>query len=321
MAITIAPELFSQDIEAPEMFPFPWLMAASDRSALVPAGANAVTIPDLEGSVTVGDYVAYNATTDVQMTDTVYKLTVNNQKYTNSILDDIDTQQKLINALGDAVVQSNREQMVELSKIIRVAYRAAARLAVSGLTQPQRGAPEGLTANAKAIEQLDTVGSGTAHAKWDTPAARAELMGIIDDAYEFAQTHGWSERFLCVAPVQVITQIRRFLRDDKPNLGAGAIVDSAFTTGKVPFINGCEFFPDTLVPLFNVGAVVAANAGLRMDFVNPGRGAYYVRQFASARTEMVPGQFGIRYLSLMLSGAVQGAARNLWSTTIQLSAS
>ena len=110
------------------------------------------------------------------------------------------------------------------------------------------------------------------------------------------------------------------MTEDKVNLGAGSIVDSAFTTGMVPMIYGCEFFEDTLAPVIPVDAVVLAAADLRMDFVYPGQSVKYITQPIAAESFRNQEKFRQDVRTLYLNGGGQDAARFLTSTEITLTA-
>ena len=324
---TFAPEFFSQEFERPEMFEFPYVMMATDRSGLVPPGGNKATWPDVEGSVTTQTYARGVALTDGEGADMQIILNIDQKDAVSIPLDDIDRIQRMPSLLAEYMIQSDRELMWAINDNNKTAFRAATRLAASGLTEPMRGDDDGLTSNVTALELVHTGGSGSAHAFIETAGGRQEIIQAMDQfAATYAKRHGWvsqnaDTKGVAVCPIELAAQFRRYLIDDKPNLGAGSIVDSAFGMGRIMQISGWEIVEDVTAPAFNLSGVIAADAGFRIDFFHPQRiGLYYGRQLSELETERIQLQFGTRLKALYLHGAVQGAARHMYSITIQLSA-
>ena len=325
---TFAPEYFSQEFERPEMFEFPYLMLAMDRSGLVPPGGNQATWPDVEGSVTTQTYVRGTALTDGEGRDQQIVMPINQNKAVSIPLDDVDRVQRMPAIMGEYMIQADRELLWEMNSFLRTRFRHSTRLAASGLTEPMRGNYEGLTSNVKNLELLHTGGTGTAHNKINSAEGRAELIEAMDlDAATFAKRHGWvaqdaDTKGVAVVPMEIAAQFRRYLIDDKPNLGAGSYVDSAFGMGRIMRISGWEILEDVTASEFDVTGTVARNAGLGIDFFHPQRlGLYYGRQLAEIETERIQGEFGTRLKALYIYGAVQGAARHMYRISILLSAS
>ena len=314
---TFLPEYFSQEFERPEMFEFPYLMFATDRSALVPAGGNQATWPDVEGSVTTQKYSRGTPLTDGEGQDAVLTLAVDQRDAVSIPLDDLDRVQRMPNLMAEYMIQGDRELMWDINQNLKNAYRSATRLAATGLTEPMRGDHDGLTSNVTALS--------VARASFAAAAFRQDLIEAMDEnAGSFAKRHGWvsqdaDTKGVVVCPIEIAAQFRRYLIDDKPNLGAGAIVDSAFGLGRIMKVSGWEVVEDVTAPPFNTAGAIAATAGFRLDFFHPqGRSLYYARQLAEMETERIQSQFGTRLKMLYLHGAVQGAARHLYSITVQL---
>lgn len=325
---TFLPQYFSQEVERPEMFEFPYIMMATDRSSMVPPGGNKVTWPDVEGSVTTQIYTKGTDLTDGEGRDAVITLTIDQQDAVSIPLDDLDRIQKMPGVMGEYMMQSDRELMWEINDNNRTAYRKSARLASNGLTEPMRGNHVGLTSNVTNMELLHSGGTGTAHNKINTAAGRAEIIEAMDlKAATYAKRHGWvtqdaDTKGIVAMPMEISAQLRRYLIDDKPNLGVGSIVDSAFGLGKILKVSGWEVMEDVTAPAFNIDGVIAPGAGFRMDFFHPGgRSLYYGKQLSELETERIQKQFGTRLKALYLHGAIQGAARHMYSIEILLSAS
>lgn len=317
MAIdNFAPEFFEQEVSPMEMFEFPWVAMGGNRNI---ATGNKLSWPDLEGSVSSASYTDNADVTYNGMSDLVYSITVADFRATGWYVTDIERSQRIANAMAVGMTQSAREQMVNLTAVIRTAYRSSARLAASGLDAPVRGDADGLSGNVSALELIRVGGSGSAHSRWDTAAARLEILGEVQAARRYFRRHGHRGRFVCIAPGEIIDQINKILTVDKVNLGAGALVDSAFTTGQVPMIYDCEFHDDDLVAQFNTGSTIAANAGLRMDFMIPGLSVKYISEPITAEVMRDNDKIRDNGRTLWLNGAGQDAARFLRSTTIQLS--
>ena len=312
---TFGPEFFLQELTMLEMFEYPWVALSGALNLSGPG--NKLSWPDLEGSVVSKAYVdnadvVYNA-----MTDKVYSITVNDYRETAFYVTDIERVQRLSSAMANGMTQAMREQLVNLSSVIRTAYRTATRLAATGLTEPIRGDPDGLVGNVNAIAMLDAA-DATNNTKYDTAEGRLLLLGGVRRARSFGRRHGWPSRFACVAPLEVTEQINALITEDKVNLGSGSIVDSAFATGQVPMIYGCEFHEDTLVAPIATGGPVGDDGGLRMDFIYPGQSVKYITQPVSTDSMRDNDKFRQNGRTLRLNGAGQDAARFLYSETIEL---
>ena len=156
--------------------------------------------------------------------------------------------------------------------------------------------------------------------QWNEPSGRLQLLGIVRRARTFGRRHGWPSRFACIAPLEVTEQINALITEDKVNLGSGSIVDSAFATGQVPIIYGCEFHEDTLAAPIITSAALAVAGNLRMDFLYPGQSVKYISQPISAESFRNPDKFRQDVRTLRLNGGGQDAARFLQSTRITLTA-
>lgn len=300
------------------MVAWPYLMMATDRSALVPPGGNQVTWPDVEGSIRTQKYTRGTNLNDGEWYDETLTLHVNQFDAVSQPLDDLDRVQRMPNLMAEGMIQADRDLMAVINENLKAEYRKGTRLAADGLTEPQRGNHQGLTSN---VTELSFAANA-----WDTPATREAIVRSMDrDAGAYATRHGWvgtdaRVKGVAVVPIELAQQFRAFLRDDKPNLGAGSLVDSAFGFGQVEMVSGWEIVEDgSILTPFDTSKAIAANAGLRIDFFHPGgRSLYYARQLAEMETERIQSQFGTRLKMLYLHGGVQGAARHLYSTTIQL---
>ena len=311
---SFAPEYFLQELTPLEMFEFPWVALAGPLSLAGPG--NKLSWADLEGSIASASYsdnadVAYNA-----MADEVYSITVADYRATAFYVTDIERAQRYANAIASGMNQSMREQMVNLTSVIRTAYHGG-RLAVSGLTEPIRGNANGLSSNVGPLTMKDG-NDTTSVAGWNDPAGRLILLGGVRGARSFGRRHGWPSRFACIAPLEVTEQINALITEDKVNLGSGSIVDSAFTTGQVPMIYGCEFHEDTLVAPLTTSGPLDETAGLRMDFIYPGQSVKYITQPISVDSLRDNDKFRLNGRTLRLNGAGQDAARFLYSNTIVL---
>ena len=315
---TFLPQFFSQDFEPSEMFEFPYVLFATDRSGMVPAGGNQVTWPDVEGSVTTQAYTRGTNLTDGEGRDAIITLTVNQQDAVAIPLDDTDRTQRMPQIMAEYAMQSNRELIWKVNANNRAAFRAATRLAPSGLTQPMRGSYNGLTSN---VASVDLKASGASGTTIDSVDGRAAVIRAMDQqAGVFAKRHGWistdaDTKGVCIVPIEIGNQFREFLWNDKPNLGVGSIVDSAFGLGQIMKISGWEVVEDATQP--EVDLTQAGN--VHLDFVHPQRrGLYYARQLSSIETERIQGQFGTRLKALYMHGATQGAARHLYQLQLAL---
>ena len=320
---TFLPEFFSQEFERPEMFEFPYIMFARDRSALVPAGGNQATWPDVEGSVTTQKYVRGTDMTDGEGQDEILTLHINQFDSVAIPLDDVDRTQKMPNLMGEYMIQANRELMWEINVNNRSELRKATRRKASGMTEPMRGNHAGLASNVYPMELLTTDGTGNAHNKIDTPEGRAEIIRAFDQkAGAFAKRHGWvsqnaDTKGVAICPIELAEQLREFLWNDKPNMGYGNVVDSAFGLGRILKVQGWEIMEDVTAPELDLAN--AAN-NIIVDFLHPqGRSLNYGKQLMTIETERIQKQFGNRLKALYAHGAVQGAARHQYAITINLS--
>ena len=313
------PEFFLQEPSLLEMFEFPWMLLAGQLSLSGPG--NKLSWPDLEGSVVS---VAYADNADVvygAMANHTYEITVADFRATGFYVTDIERTQNVATAVANGSTQANRQQLINLTNVIKAAYRNSARLKATGLDAPIHGASDGLDQNLFDITLLaQGVAAVAGKAQWNTPEGRLALLQVIREARNFGRRHGWPSRFACVVPLEVYEQINALLTEDKVNLGAGSIVDSAFTTGMVPVIYGCEFFEDTLAAPITVTAAVAVGANLRMDFLYPTQSVKYITQPIAAESFRNQEKFRQDVRTLYLNGGGQDAARFLTSTTIVLTA-
>jgi len=320
---TFAPQYFSQGYEPAELFEFPYILFATDRSPMVPPGGNKCTWPDVEGSVTTQTYSKGTNLTDGEGRDVQITLDVDQEDAVAIPLDDLDRVQRQPQVMAEYMLQADRELRWAINDNIRSAFRQSSRLAASGLTEPMRGSYNGLTSNKKVLS-LNRSGSTTSNAVTiDSKAGRQQLVAAFDeDAGTFAKRHGWvspdaATKGVAICPIEVGNQIRRYLTDDVPNLGAGSFVDSAFGLGQVMKVGGWEIVEDATQGA--VSLTTAAAQALKIDFMHPQRrGAYYARQLAVMETERIQLQFGTRLKSLYLHGAIQGAARHMYEVAITL---
>lgn len=319
MAIdTFAPEFYLQELSPLEMHEFPWVAMAG--SVDMAGAGSGVSWPDLEGSVAVrSGHTDSAAIAYEEMDDQEYSVTHADYAIAAWKVGDRERVERIPAAFGNGMTQANREHMVHLSSIIRAAYRGA-RLAASGLNAPIRGNATGLDGNLRMLEMLHTGGTGADHPKWGTPEGRLALLAATRRARNFGRRHGWPSRFACLATLEVTSEILALITEDKVNLGSGSIVDSAFTGGEVPMIYGCEFHEDTLAPEINVGAVVGANGGLRMDFVRPGQSVKYLSDVVTVETLRDKDMTATFGRVTRLNGAGQDAARFSYSEVITLAA-
>ena len=315
---TFAPEYFLQELTPLEMFEYPWVALSGQLSLMGPG--NKLSWPDLEGSVASASYannadVTYNA-----MSDLVYSISVADYRATAYYVTDIERAQRLANALANGMEQSMREQLVNLSDVVKTAYRQAARLAISGLGAPIRGDPDGLVSNMFNTTMKHTGVMTQNVTLFDTPDGRLLLLRGVRAARTFGRRHGWPSRFACIAPLELTEQINALITEDKVNLGSGSLVDSAFTTGMVPMVYGCEFHEDTLAAPIATNAGVNAAANLRFDFIYPGQSVKYITQPIAVESMRDNDKFRQNGRTLRLNGAGQDAARFLYSNRIILEA-
>ena len=320
---TFLPEFFSQEFERPEMFEFPYILFGRDRSSMVPAGGNQATWPDVEGSVVTQTYTRAMPLTDGEGQDEVLTLPIDQFTAVGIPLDDLDRVQRMPNLMGEYMIQANRELMWAINANNRARLRATTRRAATGLTEPMRGNHNGLTSNVKVLELLTTDGTGNAHNKINTPEGRAEIIRAMDqNAGSFAKRHGWispdaDTKGVAIVDIEMAEQFREYLWNDKPNLGAGAIVDSAFGLGQIMKVSGWEIVEDATraeVDLAN------ASHNLIIDFMHPAaRSLNYGKQLTTIETERIQSQFGTRLKALYMHGAVQGAARHIYGLEVNLS--
>ena len=210
---SFAPEYFLQELTPLEMFEFPWVALAGALSLAGPG--NKLSWADLEGSVVSASYnnnadVAYSA-----MSDVVYSITVADYRATAFYVTDIERAQRYANAVASGMNQSMREQMVNLTSVIRTAYHGG-RLAVSGLAAPIRGDDDGLGGNVTALTMKDGADT-TSTVGWNDPGGRLILLGGVRGARSFGRRHGWPSRFACIAPLEVTEQINALITEDKVN--------------------------------------------------------------------------------------------------------
>ena len=319
---TFIPEFFSQEFERPEMFEFPYIMFARDRSSMVPAGGYQATWPDVEGSVVIQRYTKGTDMTDGEGQDEILTLTIDQTDAVQIPLDDLDRVQRMPNLMGEYMIQANRELMWAINQNNRAELRKSTRRKASGMTEPMRGNHNGLTSNVHEMTLLTTDGTGGGHPKIDTPEGRAAIIRMFDQqAGVFAKRHGWvspdaDTKGVAVCEIELGNQFREYLWNDKPNLGAGAIVDSAFGLGKIMKISGWEIVEDATAPEVNLAD---GSAVLTVDFLHPqGRSLNYGKQLTTIETERIQKQFGNRLKALYLHGGVQGAARHIFGATINL---
>ena len=312
------PEFFSQQLSPLEMPSYPRMGLAS---TLMVGVGNALSWPDLEGNIQVGDYTDNGDVVYQSLTDKVYKVTIANNKLTGWYVTDIERTLRIPQAMANGMAQSLREQRVAIETILRSAYRNTARLAASGLTEPTRAGRTALTSNVTVQEMLHEAGTGDAHPKWNTPEGRLAMVKALQSAADYAARHFWMAQPVATVPREVYNQFLDFLVVDKQNLGEGSLVDSAFTEGKVPRIYGVTIVPENLVQPINTRAPVGVNAGLRMDFHYPGQSVKYILKPVTAEVFRDNDKLRDNGRTLWLSGAGQDAARFLHSIVFQLSAS
>ena len=313
------PQYFSQDFETPQMFDLPYLMHATDRSYDVPVGNNKGSWADPEGSVTTQTYTERTDLTDTQGNLEVYVLEIDQKDAFNITLDDLERTQQAPGIMADYTVQGVREMMWEINKNNREVFETGARLKASGLTEPIRGNPNGLTGNVHNVALGTSGGSGTTI---DSKDGRAAIVRAMDkQARAFALRQAWvapkaSTNGVCIVPIEVAAELREYLWHDAPNLGAGSTVESAFGYGEILRVQGWEIVEDTTLPEIDL-----TQAGtIKLNFLHPqGKSLYYGRQLSRLRSEMVQKQFTNRLMGLYLHGATQGAARNIQQITLTLS--
>ena len=134
---TFAPEFFLQEPSLLELFEYPWIAMAGQVDLGGPG--NKLSWPDLEGSVTSVAYVDNADVVYSAMANHSYSITVADFRATGFYVTDIERTQNLPVALSSGATQANREQLVNLSNVIKAAYRNAARLKATGLDAPRPG--------------------------------------------------------------------------------------------------------------------------------------------------------------------------------------
>ena len=314
------PQFFTQTFEPAQMFQFPYIAFGSDRSSYVPIGNNQGSWPDVEGSVVTETYNPRTDLTETQGDVVVYVLTIDQKDAFSISLDDLDRVQKSPAVMAEYTVQGMRELFWAINDNNRTVYEGGSRLAASGLDAPIRGNNTGLDGNQHDLAlAVQGKGSGTEISSAD---GRAAIVRAMDDkAGIFAKRHAWispdaDTKGVCVMPMEVASQLRQYLYDDKPNLGAGSIVDSAFGMGKILRVSGWEIVEDQTLGEQDLTQAGAVN----LNFLHPeGKSLYYGRQLSRLRTEAIQKQFGDRLMGLYLHGATQGAARNLYQMRLVLS--
>ena len=321
MALDYAPRYFGQDFELSEMFEYPYMIFATNMSANVPPGGNRFTWPDVEGSAIVQAYTKYTDLTDNQGFDGTYTIQVDNDDAVNMVLDDLDRVQRLPAVMAQYIQQADRELMWEVNDNIRTEFRDATRLAASGLTQPMRGSHNGLTGNVTDVA-LDTNDSSAATAVlFSSAAGRARIIKAFFTAETWCKRRGWATVNAdtvgaAIIPLEVMEEINEYLYNDKPNMGAGAVVDSAFGLGRVTKIAGFELMGDPTADKLDLDSA----GNVKIDLVHPNRrSVFYAAQLRKMETERVQKQFGDRIKALYMHGAIQGASRHMHQIDVTLS--
>ena len=312
------PEFFQQELSQLEMPAYPRMQLGGE---LMVGTGNALSWADLEGNISVSDYSDDSAVTYAALQDKVYKVTITDFKNTGWKVTDVERTLRIPQAMAQGMTMSMREQRVECEDILRSAYRNTARLKATNLNEPTRAGRTALKSNVSTLEMLHTAGTGAAHPKWDTEEGAIAVVREIQKAAEYARRHFWMSNPVATVPMEVFNLLSDFLVIYKSNLGAGALVDTSLTDYKVPMFYGIEIVPEPLVPEFNTGGVIAANAGFRMDFHYPGQSVKYILKPVTAEVFRDNNVMRDNGRTLWLIGAGQDAARFLYSTVITLAAS
>ena len=145
-----------------ELFEFPWLLLAGQLSLSGPG--NKLSWPDLEGSVVSAAYVDNADVVYGAMANHTYDITIADFRATGFYVTDIERTQNVATAVANGSTQANRQQLINLSNVIKTAYRNAARLKATGLDAPIHGDSDGLDQNLFTITMTHQAATGV----WNT---------------------------------------------------------------------------------------------------------------------------------------------------------
>ena len=288
---TFAPQLFATQAERLLHHAYVWPMLANDHSDYFSTtAADRLTLPDFEGSVSVGDYTKYTDITYTQMNDAQYVLLLDQAKLIAKTIDDLDVKRNFMGLAAQASEQGMRELSAQYNNNIRAEYT--------------QSIP---TANKHTISARGKGANAGAGVHWGTADHRSMVIDSFDEAREFASMNAWpADARFCVTGTAVYTQLYNFLIVDKPNLGVGSIVDDAFTGAKIMMIKGFRVYEDTLD---QDDPSVAGTDKNRLHFGLAGQSVHTASQMKTAEAFRNHNQSGTLIRSLWLHGAVAGSPR------------
>ena len=286
MAInTFLPKVFAARASHSFFYEPQWMSVVADRTTEVTMPATQLITPNFETNVSVFDYTAdTDMTTEDTLDDSENIINFTEKKATRVYVDDLHVYQNFGGLLSESALYAMRKIRTTLNTYLRTQFAA-------GLPNSQ-------------IHDYSIPA-----AEWGKPAGRAKLVEAFFDLQSVADIAAFTPvRFMGVHP-DIIRELRKYLVIDKPNLGAGAMVDSTFMGAPVLQVAGWELIPDKD---FTYDAT-AANQPIGYAGV-PGVTLEAVFQARSAETQRAINRFGTYVKTLW----VYGAARSLDSKALAL---
>ena len=219
--------------------------------------------------------------------------------------------------MARAIIESDEILLRAVNANLRETFRDSARLAPSGLTEYLSGNPSGPDGNVLNLELLHTEGTGSAKPRWGTPEARKSIVEAMETAYEFAAGNQWHSNHttagVAVVPIQIASEIRRYLTQDVPQLSPLTRVDSVNRLGKVMWLNGWEIVTDVTEASPNNPDAACTDGWANIDFLHPEKRSVAYTLSTRNVQEQCPWQHTLNGHS-----AVQGASRHLYQVRIRI---
>ena len=305
---SFAPQAFGKAAIEQMGIASPWTRFIGNKAPeILQAGAtDRITFVDYEGSVGAPSDYTTGPLTWGSMSDDVITLLLDQKKTESHDVGQIDLTQKVYGSMAAQMSrQQSRQILLEYAKHIRSKAQNTTTISTTG-NAPQIGGVSALN-NKVDIDVKATGGTGS-QVEFDTANYRARLVKEFGTAWKYATKQYWpQENRVAIVPADIWQQLYTYLSVDKPNLGAGSIVDDALTGARVPKIMGWDVYIDP-----DAADLSIADAGTnrsRISFLSGGRSVYAAIQLQTARVLEREDYFGQSVKSFWIYGAIAGPRR------------
>ena len=253
---------------------------ALDLSAEASFGDN-IYIPDYETTLAFTDVTIGTAITKTVPSDAQATLAIDKSKGLNVHIHDIDVRRARANIVQSFAEQTARSAAKQLDADIRAAIVAKT---------PSASSPD--TRFVAEESQTNWVAAAGRATLWDALVAAADALFVAE----------WpTDNLFLLAHPKFRGRILRYVTIDKPNLGAGGIVDQAFINGDIGgrLLGFKTYWDATIADTLGAGSG-ATNIyfGIAQDTIR------FAMQFQGTELQRVQGETSTAFLTTMQYGVV-----------------